>query len=78
MILFVPELNLELEWRKSDNEDIVFHKYDKNKNELYIDFKIDDSGLKNKYLRTFDAVQVELISVDSIPIDVKCKIDLTK
>ena len=78
LILFVPELNLELEWRKSDNEDIVFHKYDKNKNELYIDFKIDDSGLKNKYLRTFDAVQVELISVDSIPIDVKCKIDLTK
>ena len=76
--LFIPELNLELEWRKSDNEDIVFYKYDKNKNELYIDYKIDDSGPKNRYLRTFDALKIELIFVDSIPIDVKCKIDLTK
>ena len=77
LILFVPELNLELEWRKPDNEEIVLYKYDKAKNELYIDYMI-DKECKNKYLRCFDALQVELISVDSIPIDIKCKIDLTK
>ena len=77
LVLFVPELNLELEWKKPDNEDIVCCKYDKIKNELYIDYMI-DKECRNKYLKAFDALQVELISVDSIPIDVKCKIDLTK
>ena len=77
LVLFVPELNLELEWKKPDNEDIVLCKYDKIKNELYIDYMI-DKECRNKYLKAFDALQVELISVDSIPIDVKCKIDLTK
>ena len=37
-----------------------------------------DGECRNKYLRTFDALQVELFSVDSIPFDVKCRIDLTK
>ena len=77
LILFVPDLNLELEWRKSDNEGIVLLKYDKAKNELYIDYMV-DKECKNKYLKCFDALKVELISVDSIPIDIKCKIDLTQ
>ena len=77
LVLFVPELNLELEWRVTDNEEIICSKPDKIKNELYIDYMI-DKECKNKYLRTFDALQVELFSVDSIPIDVKCKIDFTK
>ena len=78
LVLFVPELNLELEWRKADNEKVVLIKYDKNKNELHIDYKIDDSGCKNLELRAFDSLQVELNSVDSNPIDVKCKIVLMK
>ena len=77
LVLFVPELNLELEWRKADNEKVVLIKYDKNKNE-HIDYKIDDSGCKNLELRAFDSLQVELNSVDSNPIDVKCKIVLMK
>ena len=77
LILFVPELNLELEWRKSDNNDIIYITYDKNKNEICIDYMI-DSECKNKDLRAFDALQVELISADTIPIEIKCKIDFTK
>ena len=75
LVLFVPELNLELEWRKTDNKGIVLQKYDKNNNELYINFMI-DSECKNKYLRAFDALKVELIFIDDEPINVKCKIDL--
>ena len=75
LVLFVPEINLELEWRKSDNEEIVLLKYDKNKNELHIDYKIDSSGCKNLDLKPFDSLQVELLTVDSIPMDVKCKIN---
>ena len=75
LVLFVPELNLELEWRKPDNEDIIYIKYDKNKNEICIDYMI-DSECKNKDLRAFDALQVELISADTMPIEIKCKIDL--
>ena len=77
LVFFVPELNLELEWRASDNEEIILSQPDKAKNELYINYMI-DGECRNKYLRTFDALQVELFSVDSIPFDVKCKIDLTK
>ena len=75
LVLFVPEINLELEWRKSDNEEIVLLKYDKNKNELHIDYKIDNLGCKNLDLKPFDSLQVELLTVDSIPMDAKCKIN---
>jgi len=75
LVLFVPELNLELEWRKTDNKGILFQKYDKNNNELYINFMI-DSECKDKNLRAFDALKVELTFIDNEPINVKCKIDL--
>ena len=77
LVLFVPEMNLELEWRKADNEEIVLQKYEKNKNYLYIDYMV-NSECKNKYLRAFDELSVELHFIDYTPIDVKCKIDLTK
>ena len=77
LVLFVPEMNLELEWRKADNEEIVLQKYEKNKNYLYIDFMV-NSECKNKYLRAFDELSVELNFIDYTPIDVKCRIDLTK
>ena len=77
LVLFVPEMNLELEWRKSDNEEIVYQNYDKNNNELYINYMV-NSECKVKYFRAFDKLSVELIYIDYTPIDVKCKIDLTK
>ena len=78
LMLFVPELNLELEWRKSDNEEIVVYQYNQEKNEIYIDYKNGEEGIKNKYLKNFDSLQVDLFSVDSVPIDAKCKIDFSK
>ena len=74
LMMFVPELNLEIEWKKSYNEEIILSDYDRAKNELYINYMI-DSECKNRYLRTFDALQVELNYIDDVPIDVKCKID---
>ena len=78
MTIFVPELNLELEWRKSDNEEIVIFQYNKEKNNIYVDYKIGGEPVQNRYLNNFDSLQVELFSLDSVPIDVKCKIDFTK
>ena len=70
-------MNLELEWRKSDNKEIVYQNYDKNNNELYINYVV-NSECKDKYIRAFDKLSIELIYIDYTPIDVKCKIDLTK
>ena len=78
LMLYVPELNLELEWRKSDNEEILVYKYNMEKNEIYIDYKDGKGGIKNKYLKNFDSLQVELFSVDSVPIDARSKIDFNK
>ena len=78
LMLYVPELNLELEWKKSDNKEIVFSKADRDKNEYYIEYKHVENGIQNKSLKNFDSLQVELFSVDSIPIDARCRIDLTK
>ena len=76
LMIYVPEINMEVEWRKTDEEkDIVFSQYNKEKNYFYIDYKSKDQGIKNRYLKCFDSLQVELFSVDSIPIDAKCKID---
>ena len=75
-MMFVPELNLEIEWKKSDNKEIFLCKYDRDKNEIYINYMI-DSECKDRYLRPFDSLQVELNYFDDIPpIDVKCKINL--
>jgi exoribonuclease II len=76
--IFVPELNLELEWRKSDNEGILFFQYDRQKNEIYLDYKLGNEGIEHRYLKNFDSLQVELFSLDSVPIDVRCKIDFSK
>ena len=76
--IFVPELNLELEWRKSDNEGILFFQYDRQKNEIYLDYKLGNEGIEHRYLKNFDSLQVELFSLDSVPIDAKCKIDFSK
>ena len=76
--IFVPELNMEVEWRKSDNENILFFSYNKEKNDVYIDYKHEESGIQNRYLKNFDSIQVELFSLDSVPIDAKCKIDFSK
>ena len=78
LMLYVPELNMELEWKKSDNKEIVFSKAYKDKNEYYIEYKHVENGIQNKSLRNFDSLQVELFSVDSVPIDARCRIDLTK
>ena len=75
--IFVPELNLELEWRKSDNEDIILFQYDKQKNEIYLDLR-GEEGVINRYLKNFDSLEVELFSLDSVPIDVRCRIDFSK
>jgi exoribonuclease II len=76
LVLLIPELNLELEWRKSDNgKMIMLQQYDKN-NELYINYMV-GGECKSKTLKPFDALTVELIYIDTAPIDVKCKIDLT-
>ena len=77
LMFYVPELNLELEWKKSDNKEIVFSKAYKDKNEYYIEYKHIEKGILNKSLRNFDSLQVELFSVDSVPIDARCRIDLT-
>ena len=74
----MPELNLELEWRKTDNENILFFSYNKEKNDVYIDYKHEENGIQNRYLKNFDSIQVELFSLDSVPIDAKCKIDFSK
>ena len=73
LVMFVPELNLEIEWKKTDNEEIILCKYDRVKNELYINYMI-DKECKNRYLRSFDALEVELNYVESI-VDIKCKIN---
>ena len=78
LTIFVPELNMEVEWRKSDNENILFFSYNKEKNDVYIDYKHEESGIQNRYLKNFDSIQVELFSLDSVPIDAKCKIDFSK
>ena len=78
LMLYVPELNLELEWRKKDNKEIVFSQYNKEKNELYLEYKQVEGGIQNIYLKNFDSLQVELFSADSVPIDAECKIDFTK
>ena len=78
LTIFVPELNLELEWRKTDNENILFFSYNKEKNDVYIDYKHEENGIQNRYLKNFDSIQVELFSLDSVPIDAKCKIDFSK
>ena len=76
LMMFVPELNLEIEWKKSDNKEIFLCKYDRDRNEIYINYMI-DSECKDRYLRPFDSLQVELNYFDDIPpIDVKCKINL--
>ena len=73
LVMFVPELNFEIEWKMSDNEEIILCKYDRGKNELYVNYMI-DKECKNRYLRSFDALQVELNYVDSA-VDIKCKIN---
>ena len=78
LMLYVPELNLELEWGKKDNKEIVFSQYNKEKNELYLEYKKIEGGTQNKYLKNFDSLEVELFSADSVPIDAECKIDFTK
>ena len=72
--LFIPEINLELEWKKEDNENIINIK--KNENELIIDYKTENGGIGNKTLKTFDSIMVDLISPDAIPIDIKCVFNL--
>ena len=72
--LFVPEINLELEWKKEDNENIINIK--KNENELIIDYKTENGGIGNKTLKTFDSIMVDLISPEAIPIDIKCVFNL--
>lgn len=47
--LFIPEINLELEWKKEDNENIINIK--KNENELIIDYKTENGGIGNKTLK---------------------------
>ena len=74
--LFIPEINLELEWKKEDNENIINIRFEKNDNELIIDYKTENGGIGNKTLKTFDSIKVDLIAQDSIPIDIKCIINL--
>ena len=64
--LFVPAINLE--WKKEDNENII--RFEKNDNELIIDYKKENGRIGNKTLRTYDSIMVDLISQDSIPIDI--------
>ena len=74
--LFVPEINLELEWKKEDNENIINIRFEKNENELIIDYKTENGGIGNKTLKTFDSIMVDLISPEAIPIDIKCVFNL--
>ena len=73
--LFVPQLNLELEWKKEDNDNILSIRFEKNENELSLDYKT-AKGLGNKTIKTFDSVMLNLSFIDSIPIDVKCSFEL--
>ena len=73
--LFVPELNMELEWKKEYNSNVIAVRFDKGDNELNIDYKVGDT-VENKTIRTFDAVDVIVSCMDSIPIDVKCVLKL--
>ena len=50
---------------KKDNENII--RFKKNDNELIIDYKIENGGIGNKTLRTYDSIMVDLLSQDSIP-----------
>ena len=59
---------------KKDNENII--RFEKNDNELIIDYKTENGGIGNKTLRTYDSIIVDLISQDSIPIDIKCVFNL--
>ena len=72
VVLSVPEINLE--WKKEDNENII--RFEKNDNELIIDYKRENVRIENKTLRTYDSIMVDLISQDSIPINIKCVINL--
>ena len=65
---------MELEWKKEDNDNII--NINKNESELSIDYKTEDNKVGNKIVRTFDAIDVKLSFVDSIPIDVKCAFEL--
>lgn len=73
--LFIPELNLELEWKREDNANNIIT-INKNDSEISIDYKTEDNKVGNKIIRTFDAIDVKLSFVDSIPIDVKCTFEL--
>ena len=73
--LFIPTLNLELEWKKEDNDNILNIRFEKNDNEISLDYKT-ENGVGNKTIKTFDSVDLTLSFVDSIPIDVKCAFEL--
>ena len=76
LILFIPEIDLEIVWKKENNREILLYQYNQMKNEIYIDYLVDGNGPKSMYLKLFDSIKVKLIYVDSIPIDIKCIIDL--
>ena len=66
---------MELEWKKEDNDNILNIRFEKNENELSLDYKT-EKGVGNKTIKTFDSVMLNLSFVDSIPIDIKCSFEL--
>ena len=74
--LLITEMNLEADWKKEFNENVINCRLDKDNNELIIDYKSNDGTVKNKSIKTFDSLLVDISIFDNITIDVKCVFDL--
>ena len=74
--LLINEMNLEADWKKEFNENVINCRLDKDNNELIIDYKSNDGTVKNKSIKTFDSLLVDISIFDNITIDVKCVFDL--
>ena len=74
--LLINEMNLEADWKKEYNENVINCRLDKDNNELIIDYKTNDGSVKNKSIKTFDSLLVDISIFDSLTIDVKCVFDL--
>lgn len=76
LTLFIPSLNVDIEWRKEDNPEVKTVKFNQSESSLIceINSKSYDNGLVVKAFKLFTEVVVNVNVVDSIPIDLKCDI----
>lgn len=70
--LLIKEINLEIEWRKEDNKNVIDARVEENESLIDIDYKTSENKLANKTLKTFDEVKIKLDYIDSIMPDLKC------